>query len=114
MLSVYADKSKLSTFGTKKGYPVVARCANLPVELRNGIGLGGGRVVGWLPIVCYDVHYLYFILTISLSLRRMQQRIRGKVMSTSSVSFGTNHFTSCLNQSANSQKLGSILNVQMG
>jgi hypothetical protein len=37
----------------------MARCANLPVETRNGQGVGGGRVVGWLPIVCrprlYDV-----------------------------------------------------------
>lgn len=48
---LYADKSKLSSFGTAKGYPVIARCANLPVEVRNGDGLGGGRVVGWLPVV---------------------------------------------------------------
>jgi len=33
------------------GYPVVARCANLPTDIRNGNGVGGGRVVGWLPIV---------------------------------------------------------------
>ncbi|KIK02915.1 hypothetical protein K443DRAFT_96073, partial [Laccaria amethystina LaAM-08-1] len=32
---LYADKSKLSSFGSKMGYP----------------GLGGGSVVGWLPIV---------------------------------------------------------------
>lgn len=50
-LLIYADKSKLSSFGTQKGYPVIARCANLPVELQNGNGIGGGRVVGWLPIV---------------------------------------------------------------
>jgi hypothetical protein len=30
---------------------VIARCANLPTEIRNGNGVGGGRVVGWLPIV---------------------------------------------------------------
>jgi hypothetical protein len=29
----------------------VARCANLPIDIRNGEGVGGGRVVGWLPIV---------------------------------------------------------------
>lgn len=52
---MYADKTKLSTFGTKKGYPVIARCANLPIGIRNGYGLGGGRVVGWLPVVCCDV-----------------------------------------------------------
>ncbi|KAH7927024.1 hypothetical protein BV22DRAFT_1153995 [Leucogyrophana mollusca] len=51
---LYADKAKLSSFGREKGYPVVARCANLPVEIRNGNGVGGGRVVGWLPIVKED------------------------------------------------------------
>ncbi|THU83800.1 hypothetical protein K435DRAFT_822896 [Dendrothele bispora CBS 962.96] len=48
---IYADKNKLSSFGTAKGYPVIARCANLPIEIRNGVGPGGGRVVGWHPIV---------------------------------------------------------------
>ncbi|KAG1725468.1 hypothetical protein EDD22DRAFT_982843 [Suillus occidentalis] len=40
---LYADKTKLSSFGTVKGYPVV-----------NGEAFGGGRVVGWLPIVPED------------------------------------------------------------
>jgi hypothetical protein len=48
---LYANKAKLSSFGTEKGYPIVVRIANLPVEIRNGTGVGGGRVVGWLPIV---------------------------------------------------------------
>ena len=47
----YADKNKLSSFGTQKGYPVVVRCAVLPTPIRNGQGIGGGLVVGWLPIV---------------------------------------------------------------
>ncbi|KJA12782.1 hypothetical protein HYPSUDRAFT_50110, partial [Hypholoma sublateritium FD-334 SS-4] len=51
---LYADKTQLSSFGTAKGYPVLARCANLPVGLRNGKGLAGGRLVGWLPIVKED------------------------------------------------------------
>ncbi|KAF5338294.1 hypothetical protein D9758_015755 [Tetrapyrgos nigripes] len=42
---LYADKNKLSSFGTQKGYPVIARCANLPSDIRNGTGLGGGRLV---------------------------------------------------------------------
>ncbi|KAJ3774269.1 hypothetical protein FB446DRAFT_787121 [Lentinula raphanica] len=50
----YADKNKLSSFGTAKGYPVILRCANLPMDIRNGTGHGGGRVVGWLPIVAED------------------------------------------------------------
>ncbi|KAG9310467.1 hypothetical protein JVU11DRAFT_9611 [Chiua virens] len=48
---LYADKTQLSLFGTVKAYPVIARCGNLPVQLRNGKGVGGGRLVGWLPIV---------------------------------------------------------------
>ncbi|KAI6139684.1 hypothetical protein BKA82DRAFT_4332162 [Pisolithus tinctorius] len=48
---LYADKTRLSSHGTVKGYPVVARCANLPVHIRNGERYGGGCVVGWLPIV---------------------------------------------------------------
>jgi hypothetical protein len=50
-LIIYADKTRLSSFGTAKGYPVVARIANLPTEIRNSDGVGGGRLVGWLPIV---------------------------------------------------------------
>lgn len=51
-LIIYADKTRLSSFGTAKGYPVVARIANLPTAIRNSDGVGGGRLVGWLPIVC--------------------------------------------------------------
>ncbi|EIW74668.1 hypothetical protein CONPUDRAFT_67069, partial [Coniophora puteana RWD-64-598 SS2] len=54
---LYADKSVLSSFGTQKGYPVVARCANLPAKLRNSTGPGGGQVVGWLPIVDEEDKY---------------------------------------------------------
>jgi hypothetical protein len=49
---LYADKTRLSSFGTAKAHPVIARCANLPIEIRNGEEIDGGRVVGWLPIVC--------------------------------------------------------------
>lgn len=48
---IYADKTKLSSFGTQKGYPIIARIANLPDHIRNGEGVGGGQIVGWLPIV---------------------------------------------------------------
>uniref|UniRef100_A0A8H7XUW4 Uncharacterized protein n=1 Tax=Psilocybe cubensis TaxID=181762 RepID=A0A8H7XUW4_PSICU len=51
---LYADKTRLSTFGTAKAYPVLARCANLPANLRNSDGIGGGILVGWLPIVDED------------------------------------------------------------
>ena len=65
---LYADKSKLSSFGTVKGYPVIIRCANLPSNIRNGTGIGGGRVVGWLPVVhkqksLHMFTYLYFTFT---------------------------------------------------
>ncbi|KAI0681797.1 hypothetical protein C8T65DRAFT_598069, partial [Cerioporus squamosus] len=51
---LYADKTRLSSFGTQKGYPIVARLANLPAEIRNGEGYGGGQVVGFLPIVSVE------------------------------------------------------------
>ncbi|KAG1879750.1 hypothetical protein F4604DRAFT_1922961 [Suillus subluteus] len=51
---LYADKTRLSSFGTARGYPVVARLANLPTDIHNGQGVGGGYVVGWLPIVKED------------------------------------------------------------
>ncbi|KAG9219806.1 hypothetical protein CCMSSC00406_0009505 [Pleurotus cornucopiae] len=51
---VYADKSKLSSFGTTKAYPVIVRCANLYTSVRNGRGIGGGEVVGWLPVIEED------------------------------------------------------------
>ncbi|KAH9041102.1 hypothetical protein EDB84DRAFT_1474932 [Lactarius hengduanensis] len=47
---LYVDKSKLSSFGSEKAYPVIACCANLPTEIRNSnSGVGGGCIVGWLP-----------------------------------------------------------------
>ncbi|KAI6146925.1 hypothetical protein BKA82DRAFT_35708 [Pisolithus tinctorius] len=48
---LYADQTRLSSHGTVKGYPVVARCGNLPMNIRNGECFGGGCVVSWLPIV---------------------------------------------------------------
>ncbi|KAG1808053.1 uncharacterized protein BJ212DRAFT_1485330 [Suillus subaureus] len=47
---LYADKTKLSTSGTAKAYPIVARLANLPTDICNGEGIGGGYVVSWLPV----------------------------------------------------------------
>ncbi|KAG0692969.1 hypothetical protein DFH29DRAFT_985615 [Suillus ampliporus] len=51
---LYADKTHLSSAGTVKAYPVIARCGNLLVNIRNVDGPGGGRLVGWLPIVPDD------------------------------------------------------------
>ncbi|KAL4081227.1 hypothetical protein J3A83DRAFT_4356012 [Scleroderma citrinum] len=48
---LYTDKAKLSLFRQQKGYHVVACLANLPTWIWNGEGIGGGYVVGWLPIV---------------------------------------------------------------
>ncbi|KAG8714190.1 hypothetical protein FRC08_012260 [Ceratobasidium sp. 394] len=51
MIQLYADKSAISSFGGKKMYPVTARLLNLPREIRNGKGVGGGRIVALLPVV---------------------------------------------------------------
>ncbi|KAK0464022.1 hypothetical protein IW261DRAFT_1575532 [Armillaria novae-zelandiae] len=48
---IYADKTQLSSFGTVQGYPVIVRLGNLPSYICNGQGVGGGRVIGWLPII---------------------------------------------------------------
>ncbi|THG93164.1 hypothetical protein EW026_g7995 [Hermanssonia centrifuga] len=48
---LYADKTRLSSFGSQQGYPVVLRFPQLDCELRNGAGVGGGIVVGLLPIL---------------------------------------------------------------
>ncbi|KAK0477747.1 hypothetical protein EDD18DRAFT_1114542 [Armillaria luteobubalina] len=47
---IYADKTHLSSFSTVQGYPVIVRLENLPAYIHNGQGVGGGRVIGWLPI----------------------------------------------------------------
>ncbi|KAJ7450425.1 hypothetical protein FB451DRAFT_1342926 [Mycena latifolia] len=51
---LYADKAKLSSFGSEKSYPVVARLGNVVVGVRNGNEWGGGQVVGSLPVVKDD------------------------------------------------------------
>ncbi|KAG1744080.1 uncharacterized protein EDB91DRAFT_1236611 [Suillus paluster] len=54
MFILYANKTHLLSAGTVKAYPVIAPCGNLPVNIRNVNGPGGGRLVGWLPIVPED------------------------------------------------------------
>ncbi|KAJ6495988.1 hypothetical protein C8R45DRAFT_1052651 [Mycena sanguinolenta] len=51
---IYADKAKLSSFGTEKAYPAIARLANIASGLRNSDRWGGGQVVGLLPVVKED------------------------------------------------------------
>ncbi|KAJ7919809.1 hypothetical protein B0H13DRAFT_1988027 [Mycena leptocephala] len=48
---LYADKAKLSSFGTQKGYPIIARLGNIFIGLRNSTEWGGGQIVGWLPVI---------------------------------------------------------------
>ncbi|KAG1745376.1 uncharacterized protein EDB91DRAFT_1080305 [Suillus paluster] len=54
---LYADKTKLSSSGAAKAYPVIAWLVNLPTDICNGEGIGGGYVVGWLPIVKEDKEF---------------------------------------------------------
>ncbi|EDQ99267.1 uncharacterized protein LACBIDRAFT_335192 [Laccaria bicolor S238N-H82] len=51
---IYADKTRLSSFGSVKGYPVIGRPANFNVRIKNGTGIAGGRVLGLLPVVDED------------------------------------------------------------
>lgn len=38
----------------------MARIGNLPVDIRNNDGHGGGRIVGWLPIVSFHIIYIIY------------------------------------------------------
>ena len=44
-LILYSDKSRLSSFGKEKAYPVIACLGKLPVEIQNSDGPGGGKIV---------------------------------------------------------------------
>lgn len=61
-ITLYADKTRLSSFGTAQGYPIMAQINNLPQNIRNGKGLGSTQVVGWLPIVGICQFYVFLIL----------------------------------------------------
>ncbi|KAF8322955.1 uncharacterized protein EI90DRAFT_2936239, partial [Cantharellus anzutake] len=50
-LSVYSDKSQLSSFGTVKVYPVILHVLNIHNNIRNTTGFGGGHLIGLLPHV---------------------------------------------------------------
>ena len=40
------------------GFPVYARVGNLDVDICNSDGIGGGELVGWLPIVGQKFRHL--------------------------------------------------------
>src|ERR1700749_1394391 len=89
---IYADKDKLSTFGTQKGYPVIARCLNLPADIRNGDGFGGGVVIGWLPVVSVQIAVPVLgscLFTPKSRLMRTLQSLESQALQISSVQFGT-------------------------
>jgi len=90
---LYADQTKLSSFGSQQGYPIVARIANLPLEIRNGKGLGGGCVIGLLPIVSWSIAscLLLFNVIRSKRTRKIRKNPRSR---TSNVLSGTNLFWS--------------------
>jgi hypothetical protein len=95
---LYADKTQLSSFGTEKGYPVIARIANLPVDIHNGEGIGGGQIVGWLPIVS-DISVIFIICTLLIisylvRLKKTLVRLEKQHLSTTSKLFGMNHLCS--------------------
>ena len=48
---IYADKDKLTSFGSLQGYPVLVRITNLDSNVRNGLRMGGGRIIALLPVV---------------------------------------------------------------
>ncbi|KAF8998614.1 hypothetical protein BDQ17DRAFT_1428433 [Cyathus striatus] len=53
-LLLWSDKGRVSDFGGRKSYSVIARILNLPSGVHNSNGFAGGHIVGWLPIVGDD------------------------------------------------------------
>jgi hypothetical protein len=43
------------------GYPIYARIGHLDVDIRNTDGIGGGELVGWLPIVGRNFRHPYLV-----------------------------------------------------
>ena len=83
------------------GYPVIAQIGNLPVDIRNGKGLGGGELVGWLPIVSFLALQVLNQLANALRLLRFQkmsQKRAKKAMLIISELSGMNHLRSSWNQ----------------
>ncbi|KAG2345160.1 hypothetical protein BDR05DRAFT_975302 [Suillus weaverae] len=77
---IYADKAKLSSFGRQKAYPVIARCANLPVGIHNGEGFGGGF---WVK--CWDgIECLFYPLILILSADYEEQCVMSLIRGTKS------------------------------
>jgi hypothetical protein len=93
---LYADKTRLLGFGTAKAYPVVACCTNLPAEIRNGNGVGSGRIVGWLPIVSSLANInqclVMYCITWSRS-RNFHRNLQSQHLLTSNMRSGIAHFT---------------------
>ena len=102
-LILYADKTKLSSFGVAMGYPVYARIGNFDVDIRNTNGFGGGELVGWLPIVGHYPRLPVEIADIICRSRKTRPRKGKRHTWTSNVSSGTNHFSNCLKLSQNIQ-----------
>lgn len=85
---VSADKSKLSTFGTQKGYAVVAKVGNIPVAIRNGICFGGSQIVGLNPVVCSIFNFFCNYYTDDFRYKMIHKRIASRRSLTSRTLYG--------------------------
>lgn len=54
-IMLYADKTTVSSFNGKTFHPVIARLGNLPANIRDGRGYGGGTLVAYIPKASEDV-----------------------------------------------------------
>lgn len=72
-LIVWADKNKMSAFGTQKAHPIVVRISNLDSAVRNGTGPGGGRIVGLVPMVRQFIPLLYVTYCLLTSFWKIEE-----------------------------------------
>src|SRR5260370_22623571 len=71
----YSDKSKLSSFGSVKGWPVLAHALPLPCSIHNGRGCGRVCLIGWLPYG--GIHESVILCILTFSRLRRNRTIKG-------------------------------------
>lgn len=87
---IYSDKSKLSTFRTQKAYSVMAKLAQLSSWIRNGNGIGGAQIIGWLDVASFNFLPTDFMPDLIDRLRGLRVRRSRNPFLTSEPRRGTN------------------------
>jgi hypothetical protein len=110
-ITLYADKTSLSSFGTAQGYPIMAQINNLPQHIHNGKGLGSTQIVGWLPIV--NIALVPCLPNADSYFRFLRRSLIKVMLLTSNKQCGTSHFKFFLRKFHCTQLLDIFSSVEM-